>query len=146
MVATELEYATYHCPHVDLKALSGGDPVMLDGTAVTRDATGAFTSKAHVVRTAGMAGSTPQAHDARPRTMGLFAAAGRRRSRSAEVDAEPLVQAIAAADSAVSALGVRWHRYCGQVNAAPRTNTVASHVTVSTVVVSSRSVRVPKVS
>jgi hypothetical protein len=50
MVATELEYATYHWLYtVDLYRFPGGDPVMLDGTAVyTRDATGAFTSKAHL--------------------------------------------------------------------------------------------------
>ncbi len=50
MVATELEYATYRWLYtVDLYRFPGGDPVMLEDTAVyTPDAAGAFTRKATV--------------------------------------------------------------------------------------------------
>ena len=50
MVATELEYATYRWLYtVDLYRFPGGDPGMLDDTAVyTADAAGAFTRKATV--------------------------------------------------------------------------------------------------
>ena len=50
MAATELEYATYHWLYtVDVCRFPGGDPVMLDATAVyTRDASGAFSNKAEV--------------------------------------------------------------------------------------------------